>query len=118
MTRRPLCLLCMVFMAGMVLLDLLGFPLVRGNPLPEHVAEWLQETPSVSILGEVISCAETDSGKSVILKYVRDYAALGRFYELIKFIERTIPNVRIFYLIKLFIIIVFQTSSKNSFLFV
>jgi len=41
-------------------------------------------------------------GKSVILKYVRDYAALGRFYELIKFIERTIPNVRIFYLIKLF----------------
>ncbi len=68
MTRRPLCLLCMVFMAGMVLLDLLGFPLVRGNPLPEHVAEWLQETPSVSILGEVISCAETDSGKSVILK--------------------------------------------------
>ena len=57
-------------------------------------------------------------GKSVILKYVRDYAALGRFYELIKFIERTIPNVRNFYLIKLFIIIVFQTSSKNSFLFV
>ena len=52
-----------------------------------------------------------DDGKSFYLKFVRDLAGSGRFYDLIKFIEITIPNVRIFYLINLFIIIVFQSSS-------
>ena len=35
MARRPLCLACLLLMLAMAMADLLGMPLIRGNPLPK-----------------------------------------------------------------------------------
>ena len=37
MTKRPLCLVCLFLMLFLVAGDWLGFPFVRGNPLPDHL---------------------------------------------------------------------------------
>ncbi len=35
MTKRPLCMVCLVLMLLMCVADRAGFPLIRGNPVPE-----------------------------------------------------------------------------------
>ena len=37
MTKRPLCMVCLVLMLLMCVADRAGFPLIRGNPVPENV---------------------------------------------------------------------------------
>lgn len=34
MTKRPLCMVCLVLMLLMCVADRAGFPLIRGNPVP------------------------------------------------------------------------------------
>ena len=41
MTKRPLCMVCLVLMLLMCVADRAGFPLIRGNPVPENVDSWI-----------------------------------------------------------------------------
>ena len=70
MTRRPLCLVCLIFMMCMCLGDLAGMSLIRGNPLPEQVQEYISTHPDAVIVGEVQRCQATDVSFSVYLKQV------------------------------------------------
>lgn len=70
MRRRPVCLVCLALMLLMCLTDLAGFPLIRGNPLPEAVQEWIREHPEAVVCGEVQSCQDTEFSFSVYLKHV------------------------------------------------
>ena len=49
MTKRPLCMVCLVLMLLMCVADRAGFPLIRGNPVPENVDSWIREHPKVTI---------------------------------------------------------------------
>ena len=61
MTKRPLCMVCLVLMLLMCVADRAGFPLIRGNPVPENVDSWIREHPKVTICGEVTQTTETVS---------------------------------------------------------
>lgn len=68
MTRRPLCLVCLLLMLAMCLADLLGFPLIRGNPLPQEVQLWVEKHPEATVCGEVEKCTAGEFSVSVWLK--------------------------------------------------
>lgn len=70
MTRRPICLVCLILMLGLCAADLAGFPLIRGNPLPEKVQKYIEEHPDAVIIGEVQQCQATEFSFSVYLKNV------------------------------------------------
>lgn len=70
MRRRPVCLVCLTLMLLMSLLDTAGFPLIRGNPLPESLQTWIGEHPKAVVCGEVQSCQDTEFSFSVYLKQV------------------------------------------------
>lgn len=70
MTRRPICLVCLLLMLGMCLADLAGFPMIRGNPLPETVQTYIKKHPDSVICGEVQRCQATEFSFSVYLKQV------------------------------------------------
>ena len=59
MTKRPLCMVCLVLMLLMCVADRAGFPLIRGNPVPENVDSWIREHPKVTICGEVTPVSYT-----------------------------------------------------------
>ena len=65
-----MCLVCLAVMLLMCLVDLAGFPLIRGNPLPETVQAWIEKHPKAVICGEVQSCQDTEISFSVYLKQV------------------------------------------------
>ena len=48
MTKRPLCMVCLVLMLLMCVADRAGFPLIRGNPVPENVDSWIRKHPKVT----------------------------------------------------------------------
>ena len=87
MARRPLCLVCLLLMFVMIVADLLGIPLIRGNPLPGSVAEYIRKHPETTICGEVERCTENENSKSVYLKNV---------YYIYQSKKISIKNVRIF----------------------
>ena len=87
MARRPLCLACLLLMLAMAMADLLGMPLIRGNPLPKSVSEYLKKHPGTTICGEVERCAESENSKSVYLKNV---------YFIYQSKKIPIKNVRVF----------------------
>ena len=87
MARRPLCLACLLLMLAMAMADLLGMPLIRGNPLPKSVSEYLKKHPGTTICGEVERCAESENSKSVYLKDV---------YFIYQSKKIPIKNVRVF----------------------
>ena len=87
MARRPLCLACLLLMLAMAMADLLGMPLIRGNPLPGSVTEYLKKHPGTTICGEVERCAESENSKSVYLKNV---------YFIYQSKKIPIKNVRVF----------------------
>ena len=60
MTKRPLCMVCLVLMLLMCVADRAGFPLIRGNPVPENVDSWIREHPKVTICGEVTQTTENE----------------------------------------------------------
>lgn len=70
MGRRPLCLVCLLLMTAMCLADWLGFPLIRGNPLPDSVQEAILQHPEAVICGEVQRRQDTEFSQSVYLKQV------------------------------------------------
>lgn len=67
MTRRPLCLVCLFLMLFLAAGDWLGFPLIRGNPLPDHLKEWIKEHPESVVCGEVESFRDTEFSQTVSL---------------------------------------------------
>ena len=67
MTKRPLCMVCLVLMLLMCVADRAGFPLIRGNPVPENVDSWIREHPKVTICGEVTQTTENEFSQSVYL---------------------------------------------------
>ena len=67
MTRRPLCLVCLFLMLFLAAGDWLGFPLIRGNPLPDYLKEWIKENPEGVICGEVVSFRDTEFSQTVSL---------------------------------------------------
>ena len=64
MTKRPLCMVCLVLMLLMCVADRAGFPLIRGNPVPENVDSWIREHPKVTICGEVTQTTENEFSQS------------------------------------------------------
>lgn len=70
MKRRPVCLVCLLLMMCMYFAELAGFPLIRGNPLPDSVQEYLAEHPDAVICGEIQQCQDTEYSLSVYLKQV------------------------------------------------
>lgn len=60
--------MCLLIVCMMFLADGLGIPIVRGNPLPEPVCEWLEKYPQATICGTVQSREDTKYSKSIILK--------------------------------------------------
>lgn len=87
MTKRPLCLLCLLLMFGLCLAEWLGFPLIRGNPLPEKLQKQIENHPQSSICGEVERCADTEFSQSVYLKQT---------YLIYNSEKISIENVRVF----------------------
>lgn len=87
MTRRPICLVCLLLMTVMCAADWLGFSLIQGNPLPETVRKWIYRHPESAICGEVERCTSNENSQSVYLKH--SYL----IYDSKKF---PIENVRVF----------------------
>ena len=53
MAKRPMCLLCFLMVLSLGALELMGIPLIRGNPLPLNVQEQIEAHPGSMICGEV-----------------------------------------------------------------
>ena len=53
MAKRPMCLLCFLMVLSLGALELMGIPLIRGNPLPLNVQEQIKAHPGSMICGEV-----------------------------------------------------------------
>lgn len=70
MRKRPMCFACVFLMLFLCILDLAGIPLIRGNPLPAEVREYIEAHPSAVICGEVQRCQDTEYSLSVYLKQV------------------------------------------------
>ena len=68
MNKRPLCMVCVLFMAALALLDGLGLPIVRGNPLPKALQEEIEKNPKAEVYGEAEGVRETEYGGSLVLK--------------------------------------------------
>lgn len=67
MTKRPLCLVCLFLMLFLAAGDWLGFPFIRGNPLPDSMKEWIKEHPEGVICGEVVNFRDTEFSQTVSL---------------------------------------------------
>lgn len=70
MHKRPVCCVCVFLMLFLCILDLAGVSIVRGNPLPQKVQQWIEVHPSAVICGEVQHCQDTEYSLSVYLKQV------------------------------------------------
>ena len=68
MIKRPMCLICLLFMVFLFTAGWLGIPPEWGNPLPEEIRSCLKEHPAVRVLGEVESRQETEGPDVLILK--------------------------------------------------
>ena len=52
----------------MFLVDYLGVPVIRGNPLPETVQMWIDKHPKATVCGTVYSCEDTEYSQVIYLK--------------------------------------------------
>lgn len=68
MVKRPMCLLCFLMVLSLGALELMGIPLIRGNPLPVNVQEQIEAHPGSMICGEVEQYENTEFSQSVYLK--------------------------------------------------
>lgn len=87
MAKRPMCLLCFLMVLSLGALELMGIPLIKGNPLPLNVQEQIEAHPGSMICGEVEQYENTEFSQSVYLK--KTYL----IYQSKKF---SIENVRVF----------------------
>ena len=53
MAKRPMWLLCFLMVLSLGALELMGIPLIRGNPLPLNVQEQIEAHPGSMICVEV-----------------------------------------------------------------
>ena len=72
MAKRPMCLLCFLIVLSLGALELMGIPLIRGNPLPLNVQEQIEAHPGSMICGEVEQYENTEFSQSVYL-FVRSF---------------------------------------------
>ena len=63
-----MCLLCFLMVLSLCVLELMGIPLIRGNPLPLNVQEQIEAHPGSMICGEVEQYENTEFSQSVYLK--------------------------------------------------
>ena len=68
MKKRPVCVLCIFLILLLWLVDMLGFPLVRGNPFSDRVKMWIRKNPQAKVIGEVEEYADTQLSLSVCLR--------------------------------------------------
>ena len=68
MAKRPMCLLCFLMVLSLCVLELMGIPLIKGNPLPLNVQEQIEAHPGSMICGEVEQYENTEFSQSVYLK--------------------------------------------------
>lgn len=68
MTRRPMCILCLVLIVFLLVTDRLGFSMIRGNTLPEDLKARIREQSGGMVCGEVESSTDTEYSQSVCLK--------------------------------------------------
>lgn len=66
--RRPICVLCLLFVLVMFLAEGMGFSLIKGNPLPETVQKWIEKHPKGTVCGTVYWCETTEYSKIIYLK--------------------------------------------------
>ena len=69
MTRRPICLACLLLLVLLCGAHGLGFPLAGGNPMPKSLKEWAKHAPKATICGEVEYSADTQYAQSVYRKF-------------------------------------------------
>lgn len=67
MTKRPLCLVCLFLILFLLAGDWLGFPLIRGNPLPDSMKEWIKENSESVVCGKVTNFRDTEFSQTVSL---------------------------------------------------
>ncbi len=67
MFKRPLCVLCLLFMLACFAAGRLGLPAVRGNPLPCSIREQIDSLPSVLISGEISSVRTKEDSADLVL---------------------------------------------------
>lgn len=68
MTRRPMCVLCLVLIVFLLITDRLGFSMIRGNTLPENLKARIREQSAVQVCGEVESSTDTEFSQCVCLR--------------------------------------------------
>lgn len=68
MVKRPMCLLCFLMVLSLGILELMGIPLIRGNPLPVNVQKQIEAHPGSMICGEVEQYENTEFSQSVCVK--------------------------------------------------
>lgn len=61
-------MVCLLLMVFLVIGDWLGFPFIRGNPLPDYLKDWVEDHPKAVICGEVTSFWDTEFSQTVCLK--------------------------------------------------
>lgn len=66
--KRPLCLLCLLFMGFLLIAEGMGILPIWGNPLPEEVKTFLKKNPQVTLCGEAETSREADDSRILILK--------------------------------------------------
>ena len=67
MTRRPLCIVCLLLILSMCIADRAGIPLIRGNPVPDNISSWIKDHPRSVICGEVLQTTENEFSQAVYL---------------------------------------------------
>ena len=71
MFKRPLCVLCLLFMLACFAADRLGLAAVRGNPLSRSLQEQISSLSSARISGEISSIRTKEDSTDLILSNVR-----------------------------------------------
>lgn len=87
MTRRPLCLVCVVLILFLCLADFAGLPLIRGNPVSKETDSWIREHPQATIYGEVVQTTDNSFSQSI---YLRDA------YLIIRSKKIPIENIKVY----------------------
>ena len=67
MKQRPLCVFCLAFLLLLLILDLSGIPLIRGNPLPEQIQRYMEGQEKILVSGIVTDISSSENGISMIL---------------------------------------------------
>ena len=78
MVKRPMCLLCFLMVLSLGILELMGIPLIRGNPLPVNVQKQIEAHPGSMICGEVEQYENTEFSQSVYLKKNISYPSVKK----------------------------------------